>query len=145
MFSQPVLIARGLALHYAGTKPCLFPLFSFQGARPDLDSTSGECGLEFEKQLVFLTVRVHLFPFRTQKLSSPVAKILVWRRTGKIAQRQHKTAPREISGLFFHLKGFAFGMSPHPAAGQDCFLRGTRPAKKQIDSFRMYETLFEEF
>ena len=50
-------------------------------------------------QLVFLTVRVHLFPFRTQKLSSPVPKILVWRRTGKIGQCQHKKS---------HLKGWLF-------------------------------------
>ena len=36
---------------------------------------------------VLLTQRVHLYPFRTQKLSSAVPKILVWRRTGKIGQR----------------------------------------------------------
>ena len=36
--------------------------------------------------------RVHLFPFRTQKLSSAMVKILVWRRTGKITQCQHLTA-----------------------------------------------------
>ena len=40
-------------------------------------------------QLVILTQRVHPFPFRTRKLSSVVATILVWRRTGKIAHRQH--------------------------------------------------------
>ena len=41
-------------------------------------------------QLVFLAVRVHPFPFRTRKLSSPVPTILAWRRAGKIGQRQHK-------------------------------------------------------
>ena len=30
--------------------------------------------------------RFHLFPFRTQKLSSAEATILTWRRVGKIAQ-----------------------------------------------------------
>ena len=35
------------------------------------------------------TQRVHLFPFRTQKLSSAEATILTWRRVGKIAHRQH--------------------------------------------------------
>ena len=35
------------------------------------------------------TQRVHLFPFRTQKLSSAVAKILYGRLYGKIAQCQH--------------------------------------------------------
>ena len=53
----------------------LFPLvlFNFQGAI-------------LEKQLVLQTQRVHLFPFRTQKLSSAVAKILYGRLYGKIAQ-----------------------------------------------------------
>ena len=41
------------------------------------------------KQSVFLTQRVHPFPFRTRKLSSAVATILVWRRTGKIAHCRH--------------------------------------------------------
>ena len=41
---------------------------------------------------MILSQRVHLFPFRTQKLSSAEAKILVWRRTGKIAHCQHRTA-----------------------------------------------------
>ena len=48
-------------------------------------------------QLVFLAVRVHPFPFRTRKLSSPVPTILAWRRAGKIGQRQHnepETKPR---------------------------------------------------
>ena len=36
---------------------------------------------------VFQTQRVHLFPFRTQKLSSAVAKILYGRLYGKIVQR----------------------------------------------------------
>ena len=40
-------------------------------------------------KLVSMTVRVHPFPFRTRKLSSSVAKILVWRRTGKIARCRH--------------------------------------------------------
>ena len=38
------------------------------------------------KKLVLQTQRVHLFPFRTQKLSSAVAKILYGRLYGKIAQ-----------------------------------------------------------
>ena len=41
------------------------------------------------RELVFLAQRVHLFPFRTQKLSSAEATILAWRRAGKIAQCQH--------------------------------------------------------
>ena len=50
--------------------------------------------------MVSMTVRVHPFPFRTRKLSSPVPKILVWRRTGKIGQCQHKK-PELISGFVY--------------------------------------------
>ena len=50
-------------------------------------------------KLVILTQRVHPFPFRTRKLSSAVATILVWRRTGKIAHCQHRRKA-EIVGVF---------------------------------------------
>ena len=36
-----------------------------------------------------MAVRIHLFPSRTQKLSSPVSTILGWRRPGKIERRHH--------------------------------------------------------
>ena len=39
---------------------------------------------------VILTQWVHPFPFRTRKLSAAVAKILSWRRLGKIAHSRHK-------------------------------------------------------
>ena len=45
------------------------------------------CSLEGTKPStipVVITLRSHLFPFRTQKLSSMVPKILSWRRLGKI-------------------------------------------------------------
>ena len=42
-----------------------------------------------------MTQRSHLFPFRTQKLSSVVPKILGWRRPGKIGRR------RLFSSLYF--------------------------------------------
>ena len=38
---------------------------------------------------VTLTQRVHLFPFRTQKLSFAVPTILAWRRAGKIGRDGH--------------------------------------------------------
>ena len=53
-------------------------------------------------KLVILTQRVHPFPFRTRKLSSAVAKILAWRRAGKIAHCQHKKQPLRVDeGLWF--------------------------------------------
>ena len=54
-------------------------------------------------KLVSMTTRVHPFPFRTRKLSSSVATILVWRRTGKIARCQHKNSGCEGSRCFFML------------------------------------------
>ena len=60
-----------------------------------------------EKKLVLLSHRVHLYPFRTQKLSCAEPKILVWRRTGKIGQCQHffrlklvKKRRKRIKSLF---------------------------------------------
>ena len=50
---------------------------------------------------VSMTVRSHLFPFRTQKLSSLVPKIVSWKRLVKIGSRRlERKALREISGLF---------------------------------------------
>ena len=59
-----------------------------------------------------MTVRFHLFPFRTQKLSSLVPKIVRWKRRVKIGSRRlEQKALREISGLFcciLHLFDFQF-------------------------------------
>ena len=41
-------------------------------------------------QSVFQTQRVHLFPFRTQKLSFAVLTILAWRRAGKISHSRQR-------------------------------------------------------
>ena len=46
--------------------------------------------LKVHHKFVFLTQRVHPFPFRTRKLSSAVAKILGGKPPGKIAQRERK-------------------------------------------------------
>ena len=39
-----------------------------------------------------MAMRSHLFPYRTQKLSSSVSKILGWRRPGKIERCRHSFA-----------------------------------------------------
>ena len=44
---------------------------------------------------MFLSHRVHLYPFRTQKLSCAEPKILVGRPTGKIGQCQHTLARQQ--------------------------------------------------
>ena len=69
---------------------------------------------------MFLTVRVHPFPFRTRKLSSPVPTILVWRRTGKIGQCQQKKPQLRLwffAFLVFNGREVSIaGGESHPAA-----------------------------
>ena len=62
-------------------------------------ATSREDRSTLTQKSVILTQRVHPFPFRTRKLSSAVATILVWRRTGKIAHCQHKATLRVERGV----------------------------------------------
>ena len=51
------------------------------------------------------SVEVHLFSFRTQKLRSTAAKILTWKRVGKIVHCQHSIggAHLKCAPLFFNL------------------------------------------
>ena len=80
------------------------PLFSFQGAdKFPLDNRGFNIVVfgSSHLQLVFLAVRVHPFPFRTRKLSSPVPTILAWRRAGKIGQRQHNEPETKPSGSLY--------------------------------------------
>ena len=48
--------------------------------------------LKVHQKFVLFTQRVHLFPFRTQKLSSAVPTIPDWRRSGKIGRGEHRLA-----------------------------------------------------
>ena len=51
---------------------------------------------------VSMTVRFHLFPFRTQKLSSLVPKIVSWKRLVKIGSRRlERKVLRDFSQDFF--------------------------------------------
>jgi hypothetical protein len=47
---------------------------------------------------VSITVRFHLFPFRTQQLSSLVPKIVGWKRPVKIGSRRLLLKTPRISG-----------------------------------------------
>ena len=66
-------------------------------------------GDQYAERLVFITLRFHLFPFRTQKLSSAVPTILGGRPPGKIGLCQHEKDSEETPSLFFLLiqQGFA--------------------------------------
>ena len=50
-----------------------------------------------------MALRVHLFPFRTQKLSSITPKILRWWRLGKIGRCQHSVRQPCFAVVFFYL------------------------------------------
>ena len=54
--------------------------------------------------MVTIAKRIHLFPYRTQKLSSLVSKILGWRRPGKIESCHLKDKREKISSLFYHIR-----------------------------------------
>ena len=63
-----VLKARPSKKHWTGTQKCVILIQSDRS--------------------VSMTVRSHLFPFRTQKLSSLVPKIVSWKRLVKIGSRR---------------------------------------------------------
>ena len=62
---------------------------------------------------VLIAMRTHLFPYRTQKLSSSVSKILGWRRPGKIERRRHKAKKPGI-GLFWYFSFESFHEAERP-------------------------------
>ena len=59
------------------------------------------CLLSFSKEskLVLIAARVHPFPSRTRKLSSPAPKILAWRRAGKIGNANTKSRQYALSAF----------------------------------------------
>ena len=66
------------------------------------------------KWSVSMTVRSHLFPFRTQKLSSLVPKIVRWRRRVKIGSRRlAKPLRRDPRGLFLLITPSALSFYPN--------------------------------
>ena len=79
MFSLQVLIGRGLDLHFL----VCFSYFSLYSVFRVWKT------LKRKQKPVQMAMRFHLFPFRTQKLSSYTPKILRWRRLGKIGLRRH--------------------------------------------------------
>ena len=57
---------------------------------------------------VSMTVRFHLFPFRTQKLSLLVPKIVSWKRLVKIGSRRLRETLQEFPEAFFGVKKIKF-------------------------------------
>ena len=69
--SRPVLIRRGLDLSFVTLK-CSCLLYSFEGATNTFTNP------------VAIAEWIHLFPSRTQSLSTHTSKVLGWRRPGRI-------------------------------------------------------------
>ena len=114
MLSQRVLIGRGLDLELN------------RDVESKISSLSEDCysvlkipyKVSFKKRFlkgsaaktVSMAVRIHLFPSRTQKLSSLASKILGWRRPGKIDRRRHNDRQCVVSNETTHLLNLD---SPH--------------------------------
>ena len=92
-FSKRVLIGRGLdhnSLEYLKSTRSSSD-YSVLKARPSKKywTAAQKCAILIQSdRSVSMTVRSHLFPFRTQKLSSLVPKIVSWKRLVKIGSRR---------------------------------------------------------
>ena len=114
-FSKRVLIGRGLDHNSLETlksqRKNVSSDYSVLKARP-----SKKYWTKYDKHVILvqsdrsvsMTVRFHLFPFRTQKLSSLVPKIVRWKRRVKIGSRRLEqiNASEEI------LRRFSFVLKP---------------------------------
>ena len=94
-FSKRVLIGRGLDHNSLETlrvnEKMSAVYYSVLKARPSKKywtSKHKSVILSQSDRSVSMTVRFHLFPFRTQKLSSLVPKIVRWKRRVKIGSRR---------------------------------------------------------
>ena len=95
VLSQRVLIGRGLDLEKNRDVESKISSLSERllfGFEDTLESIFEKAVLKKGNaaKTVSMAVRIHLFPSRTQKLSSLASKILGWRRPGKIDRRRHK-------------------------------------------------------
>ena len=108
-FSKRVLIGRGLDHNSLETlksqRKNVSSDYSVLKARP-----SKKHWTKYDKHVILvqsdrsvsMTVRFHLFPFRTQKLSSLVPKIVRWKRRVKIGSRRlEQKVLRDFSQGFF--------------------------------------------
>ena len=94
-FSKRVLIGRGLDHNSLETlksqRKNVSSDYSVLKARPSKKywTATQKCVILIQSdRSVSMTVRSHLFPFRTQKLSSLVPKIVSWKRLVKIGSRR---------------------------------------------------------
>ena len=108
-FSKRVLIGRGLDHNSLETlksqRKNVSSDYSVLKARPSKKhwtKYNRHVILVQSDRSVSMTVRFHLFPFRTQKLSSLVPQIVRWKRRVKIGSRrlEQKTLQKKFWGVF---------------------------------------------
>ena len=87
--SRPVLIRRGLDLSFVITLKCSCLLYSFEGTPQ-------------QRNPVAIAEWFHLFPYRTQSLSTHTSKVLGWRRPGRIESCWLMTHPKGCVFLFWN-------------------------------------------
>ena len=78
-----------------------------------------------------MTPRIHLFPFRTQKLSLVVPKILGWRRPGKIGRCRHFSFIKKVSPRKSGTRTLRASHKARWSSGQD---GGLSRRKREFDS-----------
>ena len=107
-FSKRVLIGRGLDHNSLETlksqRKNVSSDYSVLKARPSKKywTDAQKCAILIQSdRSVSMTVRFHLFPFRTQKLSLLVPKIVSWKRLVKIGSRRLRETLQKFSEAFF--------------------------------------------
>ena len=131
-FSKSVLIDRGLDHNSLETlksqRKNVSSDYSVLKARPSKKhwTAAQKCVILCQPYWsVTMTVRSHLFPFRTQKLSSLVPKIVRWKRRVKIGSRRLKQKPSRI-----FLGGFAFAIEQYWGKSTPTFHTPTKIGSK---------------
>ena len=105
-------------------------------------------GMDVKKnslKLVFQTLRVHPFPFRTRKLSSAVSTILHGRLCGKIDQGQHKNCSTRVGQFLEPLWGCSSaGRAPALQAGGHGFESHHLHQQVEIERTQRYRLIAQQ-
>ena len=92
---------------------------------------------------VMIAVRHHLFPCRTQKLSSPTPKILAWRRVGKIGSCGHEdTQKRRQRAFSFGVYSSLAQSVEHAAVNRRVVGSSPTGGAKNREIFNLYVAFF---
>lgn len=138
-FSKRVLIGRGLDHNSLETlksqRKNVSSDYSVLKARPSKKywtKYNRYVILDQSDRSVSMTVRFHLFPFRTQKLSSLVPKIVRWKRRVKIGSRRLEQKRFRRDSEAFFLQNIANRGRNHKRLLPLFFLKAERKTKISV-------------